>query len=31
MKNILLNNGVQMPLLGYGVFQVDTPKNVSVA
>ena len=23
MKNILLNNGVQMPLLGYGVFQVD--------
>ena len=26
MKNILLNNGVQMPLLGYGVFQVD-PKE----
>ena len=23
MKNIQLNNGVQMPLLGYGVFQVD--------
>ena len=26
MKNIELNNGVQMPLLGYGVFQVD-PKE----
>ena len=26
MKNILLNNGVQMPLLGYGVYQVD-PKE----
>ena len=26
MKNIQLNNGVQMPLLGYGVFQVD-PKE----
>ena len=24
MKNIQLNNGVQMPLLGYGVFQVDS-------
>ena len=23
MKNIQLNNGVQMPLLGYGVYQVD--------
>ena len=23
MKNIQLNNGVQMPLLGYGIFQVD--------
>ena len=26
MKNIELNNGVQMPLLGYGVYQVD-PKE----
>ena len=26
MKNIQLNNGVQMPLLGYGVYQVD-PKE----
>ena len=26
MKNIQLNNGVQMPVLGYGVFQVD-PKE----
>ena len=26
MQNIQLNNGVQMPLLGYGVFQVD-PKE----
>ena len=23
MKNIELNNGVQMPLLGYGVYQVN--------
>ena len=23
MKNNQLNNGVQMPLLGYGVYQVD--------
>ena len=26
MQNIRLNNGVQMPLLGYGVYQVD-PKE----
>ena len=26
MQNIQLNNGVQMPLLGYGVYQVD-PKE----
>ena len=26
MKNIVLNNGVEMPLLGYGVFKVD-PKD----
>ena len=26
MKNIVLNNGVEMPLLGYGVFKVD-PKE----
>ena len=22
MKNVLLNNGVEMPILGFGVFQV---------
>lgn len=26
MKYITLNNGVKMPILGYGVFQV-TPEN----
>ena len=26
MKTILLNNGVEMPLLGYGVFRV-TPQE----
>lgn len=26
MKTTLLNNGVQMPLLGYGVFQI-TPQD----
>jgi diketogulonate reductase-like aldo/keto reductase len=25
MKNVLLNNGVEMPLLGFGVFQVTNP------
>src|SRR3954471_12210331 len=23
MKNIVLNNGVQMPILGFGVFQIE--------
>src|SRR3954471_4079461 len=25
MKNVVLNNGVQMPVLGFGVFQIEDP------
>src|SRR5256885_7741029 len=25
MKNVLLNNGVEMPILGFGVFQIEDP------
>jgi diketogulonate reductase-like aldo/keto reductase len=27
MKNVVLNNGVQMPILGFGVFQIPDPKE----
>jgi diketogulonate reductase-like aldo/keto reductase len=27
MKNVVLNNGVQMPILGFGVFQIADPKE----
>lgn len=27
MKNVKLNNGVEMPILGFGVFQVNDPKE----
>ena len=23
MKNVVLNNGVEMPILGFGVFQIE--------
>lgn len=25
MKNVVLNNGVKMPILGFGVFQIEDP------
>ncbi|PYT01981.1 MAG: 2,5-diketo-D-gluconic acid reductase [Acidobacteria bacterium] len=25
MKNVVLNNGIEMPILGFGVFQIDDP------
>ena len=25
MKTVVLNNGVEMPVLGFGVFQIDDP------
>lgn len=28
MKTVILNNGIEMPILGYGVWQI-TPENVS--
>ena len=27
MKKIILNNGVEMPILGYGVFQIEDEKE----
>ena len=27
IPSVTLNNGVQMPLLGFGVFQVDDPEE----
>ena len=27
MKKITLNNGVEMPMIGFGVFQVNDPKE----
>ena len=27
MKNIILNNGVEMPMVGFGVFQITDPKE----
>jgi 2,5-diketo-D-gluconate reductase A len=27
MKNVILNNGVEMPILGFGVFQIPDPKE----
>ncbi len=27
MKNVVLNNGVEMPILGFGVFQITDPKE----
>src|SRR3954453_17822866 len=27
MKNVLLNNGVEMPVLGFGVFQIEDSKE----
>ena len=29
MQNVTLNNGVEMPILGFGVFQVPDPTNAS--
>jgi 2,5-diketo-D-gluconate reductase A len=31
MQKVLLNNGVEMPLLGFGVFQVNDPKECEVS
>ena len=28
MKNVKLSNGVEMPILGFGVYQIDDLKNV---
>jgi 2,5-diketo-D-gluconate reductase A len=28
MKYVELNNGIKMPILGYGVFQIADQKNV---
>jgi diketogulonate reductase-like aldo/keto reductase len=25
MKHVVLNNGVEMPILGFGVFQIEDP------
>lgn len=30
MKNVVLNNGVQMPILGFGVFQVAPEQTEAV-
>lgn len=27
MKNVVLNNGVEMPILGFGVFQIPDPEE----
>ena len=27
MKNILLNNGIEMPILGFGVYQISNPEE----
>ncbi len=27
MKEVILNNGIRMPILGYGVFQIPDPKE----
>jgi diketogulonate reductase-like aldo/keto reductase len=27
MKNVVLNNGVEMPILGFGVFQIEDPEE----
>lgn len=31
MQKVLLNNGVEMPILGFGVFQVTNAKYVKEA
>jgi|TARA_R110000868_G_scaffold405511_1_gene684944 2,5-diketo-D-gluconate reductase A len=31
MKNLTLNNGVEMPVLGFGVFQINDPKTCEQA
>lgn len=31
MDNITLNNGLQMPILGFGVFQIPDPKECEQA
>ena len=31
MKNAILNNGVEMPILGLGVFQVTDLENANAA
>lgn len=28
MKNVILNNGVEMPILGFGVYQIPDVKEV---
>jgi hypothetical protein len=28
MKNVVLNNGVEMPILGFGVYQIPDPEGV---
>jgi 2,5-diketo-D-gluconate reductase A len=27
MQNVILNNGVEMPILGFGVYQIDEAKE----
>jgi 2,5-diketo-D-gluconate reductase A len=31
MQNVILNNGVEMPILGFGVFQIQDPKECEQA
>ncbi len=31
MKNVVLSNGVEMPILGFGVFQIEDLADVSGA
>jgi diketogulonate reductase-like aldo/keto reductase len=31
LKTVTLNNGVEMPILGFGVFQIADPASVSGA
>ena len=30
MKNVVLNNGVEMPILGFGVYQITDAEEVRV-
>lgn len=31
MKNVILNNGIEMPILGFGVYQIEDEKQCEVA